>query len=487
MKISDREAALAFLTQRINYEQTSSIPYRSRNFKLERMRTLLRHLGDPHLRLRVVHVAGTKGKGSTSHLIASVLAAGGYCVGLYTSPHLERLEERFLIDGSPCSEEDLVATVQRVATAVEVMEHEVGDASPIHPTYFEITTAVALLLFEMRRVDFAVCEVGLGGRLDSTNVCEPLVTVITSISIDHTRQLGDTVAAIAAEKAGIIKPAVPLVCGARDPAAREVIVREAERLGAPCHMVDVDYNYRYRASSLAEEYPTQLDFLEDGYSLPEVKMRLIGDHQALNGAVAIAAVRQLSQQGYELSDDALRRGIAETKCPARIEVVQRDPLTIIDSAHNVASIAALVTALESLLESRMSTLVFATSQDKDLPGMLKLLVPRFDKIICTRYMNNPRAVPPAEIATVAENLAATMEGKRPDILMADDPVVAWQHAQRANCDLIVVSGSFFIAAEIRCLASVERQVPRERTAGQAVPARSVAESTRRLPAGPHSP
>lgn len=470
MKISDRTAALEFLTQRINYEQTSSIPYRSRNFKLERMRTLLRHLGDPHLRLKVVHVAGTKGKGSTSHLIASMLMAGGYCVGLYTSPHLERLEERFLIDGIPCSEQELVAIVQRVATAVQAMEQGVGDSTPIQPTYFEITTAIALLLFEVRCVDFAVCEVGLGGRLDSTNVCEPLVTVITSISIDHTRQLGDTVEAIAAEKAGIIKTGVPLVCGVRDPAAREVIVREAKRQSAPCHLVDVDYSFQHHAGSLAAEFPTRFDYAEGGYSLPAVKMQLIGEHQSLNAALAIATVRQLAQQGYDLSEDAIRRGVAETTCPARIEVVQREPFTIVDSAHNVASIAALVTAIEPLLETRSSMLVFATSQDKDLTGMLALLVPRFDKILCTRYLNNPRAVLPEEIAATAQGIAASLEGKRPEILIAENPAAAWQRLQQEERELSVVSGSFFIAAEVRCLASASRRSLRERPAGKALPA-----------------
>ena len=450
MKISDREAAVAFLTQRINYEQTSAIPYRSRSFKLDRMRTLLRHLGDPHLRLQVVHLAGTKGKGSTSHLIASILSASGYRVGLYTSPHLERIEERFLIDGSPCFEQDLVETVQRVAAAVEAMQHESDDSDLIQPTYLEITTAIALLLFELRCVDFAVCEVGLGGRLDSTNVCEPLVTAITSISIDHTRQLGDTVAAIAAEKAGIIKTSVPVVCGARDPAARKVIMEEAERQRAPCFLVDEDYAYQYHAGSLVEEYPTRFDFFEGEYALKEMKSRLIGDHQALNAAVAVATVRQLAQRGFTFPEEAIRRGVAETQCPARIEVVQRDPTTIIDSAHNVASIAALVTALEPLLETRSSTLVFATSQDKDLRGMLALLVPHFDTLICTRYLHNPRAVSPEEIAGVANDLVDTTQSV--EVRVAEHPSAAWRQAQQGGSELIVVSGSFFIAGEVRRLA-----------------------------------
>lgn len=456
MNISDRDAALAFLMQRINYERTSSIPYRSRNFKLDRMRELLGRLGNPQHRLRVVHIGGTKGKGSTAHMIADMLQAARLSVGLYTSPHLEHLEERFLIDGVPCSEQDLVETVREVAAVVEAMDG--GDESaeaPVRPTYFEVTTAIAMLLFERRGVDFVVCEVGLGGRLDSTNVCEPVITVITSISLDHTRQLGDTVEAIACEKAGIIKSGIPLICGVRDPSARSAILATADRVGAPRLVVDVDFSYRYHAHAVDAEFPTTFDFRERAFTLDGVQMRLVGEHQALNGAVAIATLRELRRLGYQIPIDAIIRGMAATTCPARVEVIQRNPLTIVDAAHNVASVKALVDSLGPLLASRTSTLLFATSKDKDLDGMLRVLAHRFDSVICTRFINNPRAVAPQDIADATRRVGAELDAidnSRPRIIVATDPREAWEQARQSGAELICVTGSFFIAAEMRRLA-----------------------------------
>ena len=229
-------AALRFLMDRIDYERTLSMPCSEEAFKLDRMRELLRRLGDPQNRMPIVHVAGTKGKGSTAAMMAAVLSAAGYRTGLFTSPHLDRVEERIVIDGQPCSAEELAALVELVRPAVEALDREtevekgtgpicrndpegaahkleLSPCPPLGPTYFEIITAAALCHFARRRVDAAVLEVGLGGRLDSTNVCTPAVSIITSISFDHVKQLGDTLAAIAAEKAGIIKPGVPVVSG----------------------------------------------------------------------------------------------------------------------------------------------------------------------------------------------------------------------------------------------------------------------------------
>src|ERR1700754_3286386 len=223
-----RSAALDWLMARINYERTG-VPYQARQLKLDRMRQLLTRLGQPDAGMKIVHVAGTKGKGSTSAMIAAMLSAAGYRTGVFSSPHLEQIEERFAVDGQPCTSDELVALVNRMIPVVRAMDEEAaadGD-STAGPTYFEVTTAMALVHFVERQVDAAVLEVGLGGRLDSTNVCLPVVSVITSISFDHMRQLGNTLASIAREKAGIIKPGVPVICGVLNEEPQTVIAAAA--------------------------------------------------------------------------------------------------------------------------------------------------------------------------------------------------------------------------------------------------------------------
>ncbi len=236
---------------RINYERTATVPYNQRQLKLDRMRQLLVRLGQPDAGMKIVHVAGTKGKGSTSAMIAAMLTAAGYRTGVFSSPHLERIEERFAVDGQPCAAEELVVLVDRLRPVVQAMDEEAmreGD-STAGPTYFEITTAMALLHFVERKVDAAVLEVGMGGRLDSTNVCLPVVSVITSISFDHMKQLGNTLAAIAREKAGIIKPGVPVVCGATEPEAQAVIGAVAREHGCRLIQLGEDFTFQYQRAA----------------------------------------------------------------------------------------------------------------------------------------------------------------------------------------------------------------------------------------------
>ncbi|HKD36341.1 MAG TPA: Mur ligase family protein, partial [Pirellulales bacterium] len=245
-------AALDFLLGRIDYERAATVPYHRRAFHLERMRDLLSQLGNPHDSLKVVHIAGTKGKGSTAAMIAAVLSAAGYRTGLYTSPHLDRIEERLMIDGRPCSPEQFVDLLERVRPAVEAMDEdrrsEVGSrkSEVAGPTYFEITTAMAFLHFAEQATDIAVIEVGLGGRLDSTNVVIPLVSVITSISFDHMKQLGSTLDAIAHEKAGIIKRGVPVVSGVLGDEPRRAIEEVGRGQNSALIQLGVDFDFVYR-------------------------------------------------------------------------------------------------------------------------------------------------------------------------------------------------------------------------------------------------
>ena len=252
-----RDAAVDWLMGRINYERAAVIPYQERQLKLDRMRQLLTRLGQPDAGMKIIHVAGTKGKGSTSAMIAAVLSAAGYRAGVFSSPHLARIEERFAVDGEACTAAEIVALVNRMQPVVRAMDDEaIDEGEPMGgPTYFDLTTAMALLHFVERQVDAAILEVGLGGRLDSTNVCLPAVSVITSISFDHMKQLGNTLAAIAREKAGIIKPGVPVVCGVSEPEAQAVIAGVAREHGCRLIQIGRDFHYVYSVSPGSDGRP----------------------------------------------------------------------------------------------------------------------------------------------------------------------------------------------------------------------------------------
>jgi dihydrofolate synthase/folylpolyglutamate synthase len=446
--------ALEFLWQRINYERMSLIPYRSNGFKLERMRELLRRLGDPHHGLPVVHIAGTKGKGSTAGMIAAILHRAGYRVGLYTSPHLERLEERYRFQDREIERDSLVSLLEELRPHVEAMDSERLDDTLRGPTFFEITTALAFLYFRRERADFAVLEVGLGGRLDSTNICQPVVCAITSISFDHTRQLGNTLAAIAGEKAGIIKPGVPVISGVLPSEPREVIEATARAQEAPLrqcgehfHTVAAEQERFHYHETLPTPWPI----------LNNVSLNLRGEHQRANAGVAIAVAAELVRLGWHIDEASLRAGLQQVHCPGRLEFLRESPPVILDTAHNVASIFALCATLKTLPLARPRVLVFATSKDKDLPGMLRLLLPEFDHVVLTRYVNNPRAVSVEELRSQAERIVAEQHAAssgaalRVQLHTAEHPLAAWHHAQQlAPGDaLLCVAGSFFLAAELR--------------------------------------
>jgi dihydrofolate synthase/folylpolyglutamate synthase len=457
--IGDRTSALDFLLGRTNYERTTSVPYAASHFKLDRMRRLLALVGDPQLGLKVVHVAGTKGKGSTAAMIAASLQAAGYGTGLYTSPHLERLEERFTIDGQQCSAAEFVSLTAELQQAVARLEREATGAANLdanfdaNPTFFELTTALAMLHFARRGVDAAVLEVGLGGRLDSTNVCLPSVCVITSISFDHTRQLGNTLAAIAGEKAGIIKAGVPVVSGVVLPEPGDVIEQAAASLQAPLYRRGREFDFEY--SPAANRFTYRAPAAAIWPELGDISLGMLGEHQAANGAVAIAALARLCEQGWRIDAEQVREGLASACCPARIEVLGERPTIVCDVAHNVASIAALIRVLEERYPAARRILIFASSMDKDTRGMLRLLLPKFDHVILTRYVNNPRAVALEELAALAGDEAAGLEpsGKIPRWETQPDPTsaLARAHELASPDDLLCITGSFFLAAELQPL------------------------------------
>ncbi len=447
-----RESLLKFLADRIDYERMRIMPYGVAEFRLGRMRQLLTRLGNPHHGLAVVHVAGTKGKGSTAAALAAVLRAAGYRTGLFTSPHLERVEERVAVDGRMCPPEQFAALLAEVRPAVEALDRQAArrGGGRIGPTYFEILTAAALLHFAREKIDLAVLEVGLGGRLDATNVCTPEVSIITSISFDHTRQLGATLAAIAGEKAGIVKRGVPLVSGVTDDEPREVIRQVCRRRRCRLLQRGVDFDFDYRPPRRLEQAaaPGKMDFRDlhaagEGYR--DLSLGLVGRHQAANAAVALAALEQLRNSGWNIPEQSVRRGLAGLTWPARVEVAARRPAVVLDGAHNVASVDALVETLDESFSPARRLLVFASTQEKDVRGMIQRLLGRFDEVVFTQYLDNPRAVPPEELQAIARELT----GRQHPVFR--DPAAAWEAVCRLARpeDLICVTGSLFIAAEMR--------------------------------------
>ena len=411
------EEALAWWFGRINYEIRSATP---QDLKLERMRAVLQKLGNPQDRLRLVHVTGTKGKGSSCAMLAAVLQAAGYRVGLFTSPHLEHVSERVQVDGAPISAQELTARLTEVRQAVEVVEQ---CNPPV--TFFEISTAVGFLHFLYRRCDVAVIEVGLGGRYDSTNVCRPLVAVITNIGYDHMNQLGPTLEAIAYQKAGIIKRGVPVVSGERQAGPQAVIRAVAAEHNAP--LIEVGPTYR----QATERY----------------QLALTGEHQRDNAAVVLAVLECLRRAGLHIPEPAVRQGLAQVRWPARVECLRYHPAVILDTAHNVPSIQALLDTLRRQFPTPgRRHVIFAVSADKQYPQMLQLLSGYFDEFYLTRYGNNPRCVSPEHLA---ELLAA--QNPRPNFRLFASAQTAWEAAWAAVApeDLLCITGSVFLAGELQ--------------------------------------
>ena len=453
------QESLDFLFGRLNYERMGSHKYSTKDFNLGRMRKLLRLLGNPQSSVATIHIAGTKGKGSTSAMIAEMLTASGYRIGLFTSPHVKNYEERILIDGCQIESEQLIELVAKISQAVELMDHDPGSMSP---TFFELTTALAWMYFKQQNVDFAVMEVGLGGRLDSTNICEPQATVITNISYDHTALLGNTIEQITAEKAGIIKPGIPVISAVTQPEAILVLEKVCEEKQAPLYLLNRDFFWesvtrtenktpQSSIGSVPDELTHQVVQVKTPWSIiDDMPVSLLGKHQLINAALAITLVDSLRQQGTSLECNQMRAGMARLKWPARIEVVQKNPTVIIDTAHNGASMNALVNTLQECFSQTNRLLIFAATCDKDVREMLEILLPHFSTVILTQYLSNPRRIPVSEVFELTQSIQQE-NGNRSRIIVTTSPADSWLRAKECATSesLICVTGSFFIAAEMR--------------------------------------
>ena len=447
--------AVDYLFGRINYERVPTSKYSTNDFQLPRMSTLLKRLSHPEQAIPAVHITGTKGKGSTAVMTAAMLQAAGFKVGLFTSPHLVRFEERMTVNGELPSEGKIVELVEKLRTLAADLE----SSEETCPTFFELSTALAWMVFQDAGCDIVVLEVGLGGRLDTTNLCQPLVTVITSISRDHMKLLGETLELIAREKAGIVKPGVPMLTGVDQPSVLEVIAEVCESKNAPLLRLGHEINLDRRTASTPTKGPGQwtIDVRTPSQIFRELRVPLAGEYQTRNAALAIAAVEAVSQrwpaspvtpvtrrQLAPISVEQMRAGLSQVTWPLRLEVVQHSPLIVLDAAHNDASMKELCTAADTMSAGR-KTLIFGTSRDKEAAAMLAIAGETFDELILTRYTTNPRAWPVDELSELARSVVSIPVKECDTVHNALQMV----NQESVPSDLICVAGSFFLAAEAR--------------------------------------
>ncbi|HEX2948927.1 MAG TPA: folylpolyglutamate synthase/dihydrofolate synthase family protein [Armatimonadota bacterium] len=429
------EEAQQYLWGLINYEKTPAHTATARYLNLDRMYEVLRRAGDPHQHLRFVHIAGTKGKGSTAAMTASMLQAAGYRVGLFTSPHLITFRERIRLNNELISEDDLTRLVEEIRPILDGMQtSDVGK-----PTLFETYTLLAFRWFLQQQADIVVLETGMGGRLDSTNVVLPLVTAITTIALDHTAELGNTLAAIAGEKAGIIKPGVPVVSAPQYPEAAEVIRHIAEAQQSPLYRVGEEITISGSALPAATGQRFSIQGRLATYA--DIECPLLGRHQQTNAAVAIGIIECLAESGIAVPRQAIDTGMRTVVWPGRLQVLQEHPLLLLDGAHDPASIDALLAALDQHFPGHTRRFIVGFSKEKDWPQMLRQLAPTASEIILTAA-STPRAVPPDELARVAAELhvpfvtANTVEAAMNRALTAAAPD-----------DLICVTGSLYMVGD----------------------------------------
>jgi len=433
MKQHAYQDALDFLYQFIDYSRTHQQNIAPENFDLNRTRVLVEALGNPQQSYPSIHIAGTKGKGSVAVFCAAALQAGGFKTGLYTSPHLKDFTERIQINTEPISQDAFVTLVEEIKPFVA----EIPDL-----TSYEIQTALAFWHFSRQEVDIAVVEVGLGGRLDSTNIITPLVSVITSISLDHTFVLGDTIPEIAAEKGGIIKPGVPVVSAPQVAEARQTLQEIAREQQSPFTLVGEEIRFQAGSHSLEGQTFTLWRQPLDGKPL-EFRIKMLGEHQIENASTAYAALDAIRGQGIKLTDADVQRGFAQASWPGRFEVIKHQPPVVLDGAHNRYSAQILMETVHSYFPGKPITLVFGASEDKDISGMFAELLPHVQTLVVVQS-NHPRATPIGEL----KEKASSFESR---VLVVEDISQALPAAlsQTEEYGLIVATGSLYTVGELR--------------------------------------
>ena len=429
----------------VDFSMKRHVDDKHRFFKLDRMNQLMDLLDAPQAKFPSVHVAGTKGKGSTASLIASTLQACGYKVGLYTSPHLEDFRERIIINGEMISEHDVIDLADQMRPLTEKVPET---------TTFELTTAMAFLYFAHEKVDIAVLEVGLGGRLDATNVVDPVVSVITSISYDHMSVLGNTLTEIATEKGGIIKPGRPVVIAPQKPEAGDTLVNLANDRNSPYIKVTdeykyapLDHNLKNQRFEIASRHMKVRGKKISTNTALSLTIPLLGAHQTENAVTAVAALDQLRLQGFHITRKGIQAGFSQVNWPARFEILRENPPVVIDSAHNGDSMQRLVETVNEYFPEWPFILIFGASADKSMGEMLSAILPRCEMVITAQSLH-PRAATPEELKAIVEKYSI--------------PVIAINPAEEALSQAlflageskgILVTGSIFIASAARVIWS----------------------------------
>jgi len=443
------QQALDYIYSFIDSEGVSKLQYNAATYDLRRVEELLAALGNPHRKARSVHIAGTKGKGSTAAMVASVLATAGYTTGLNTSPHLHTVNERIRVDGRLISNDEIVSLVERLKPEVEAVNQR---ATYGKLTTFELLTVLAFAYFELKGVDFQVLEVGMGGRLDATNVIAPEVCIITTISFDHTPALGHTLSEIAAEKAGIIKPGSIVVSSPQSDEAARVIEKTCSGYGVPLVRVGSDVTWQ----SLGFDLDGQRFRIKGRLGGYELSIPLLGHHQLDNAAAAVAALEVLAERGFNISRESITRGLERVSWPGRFQILARHPLVVVDGAHNPDSARKLRQALEQyfgLSAGRTkkvrsdsapgyfdrAVLIMGASSDKDVASVVSELFPLFDRVIVTRS-HHPRAMAPGL-------LKAEFTRHGIEVEVVDDVGAAVSLALAGDSDLICIAGSLFVVGE----------------------------------------
>ncbi len=424
--------ALDYLYSFVDYSLKHASELAKAEFNLDRMRDLMSLLGNPQNDYPIIHIAGSKGKGSTAAFTASALRAASYRVGLYTSPHLQDFTERMQINGIPIPQDDFAVLVEEIKPAV---------AQVPYITTFELTTALAFLYFSRQKVSAAVFEVGLGGRLDATNILTPLVSVITSLSLEHTAVLGNTLTQIAREKAGIVKEGHPLVASPQKVEAVRVLELVAEEYSVPLTLVGRDIFYKVKKKSIDGQ---MLEVWMRNQPKMKLSIPLLGEHQVENAVTAYAALLAARREGLIFNAAQLKQGFAETEWAGRFEIWREKPPIVLDSAHTPDSVTKLRQTLDEYFPKMPIVMIFGVSEDKNLGAMLKELAPRLEKVILTRS-THPRAVEAQKMIEFAEQAGVAYEAIEPvEVALARALEIA-----NTRGILLLSAGSIFLTAAVR--------------------------------------
>jgi len=428
------QQAIDYLSSYTDYEVVPRLAHNAVNYDLRRVDELLARLGNPHLRAKAVHISGTNGKGSTAAMVASVLTAAGYTTGLYTSPHLHSWRERIRVNGRLISEEELASLVDRLKPEAEAVNDK---ATYGRLTTFELLTTLAYAYFEAKKADFQVLEVGMGGQFDATNVIQPEVCIITSISLDHTEVLGSSLAGITAEKAGIIKPGAVVVTSTQVEEADRIIEETCKSHNARLVRVGSDVIWQ----GLGVNDNRQLLQVVGRLDSYQLSLSLMGQYQLGNAATAVAALEVLGEKGFSISRDSIIKGLSEVSWPGRLQVIGQRPLIVVDGAHNPDAARWLRESIKQYFNFNRATLIMGVSCDKDVAGIVSQLFPVFDRVIATRS-KHPRTATPASIAAefARHSVETQVSDGVPNALSLALEVAGEK-------DLICVAGSLFVVAE----------------------------------------